>query len=398
MTHFQYSAIAANGQSLNGYAAAENLLDLDRVLEGRGLTLTSAKESKSKAGGGGKPFNSTELVFFTTQLATLLSAGVPILSGLAGVAKRMPTKHGRELVQRLVVRLEGGLGLTAALSEESNSFPEVYRACVRAGEVSGALPDILVRQSKFLEWSRAIRMTTMQALIYPAMLVLAILMLIVILLTFVLPRLMKLFPGGRDTLPMPTQIVMACSDFLMNNIALLGFGTFAVVGGLFFARKSADVRQWISKQVLRIPRYGKLAGMIATSRFASTAGTLQNAGCDIGTVLEVAGNTCGNAHMEHGFLQVAKEVRRGRTITECLEEIGGMDPLLIQMTHIGESSGDLSGSLGQLAEYYNAEVPRAVKWFLALLEPTILFVAGGIVAFILLATMLPILSIYDSVG
>ena len=397
MTHFEYMAVAANGQSLGGYAAAESILELDRVLEGHGLTLTSAKESKANSGGGGKPFNSTELVFFTTQLSTLLGAGVPILSGLAGVATRMPTKHGRELVQRLVVRLEGGIGLTAALSEESNSFPEVYRACVRAGEVSGALPDILIRQSKFLEWSRAIRMTTMQALIYPAMLVVAILGLIIILLTFVLPRLMKLFPGGRDTLPMPTQIVMGCSDFLMNNILLLGLGVGAMVGGTLFARKYAGFRQWMSKQILRIPRYGKLAGMIATSRFASTAGTLQAAGCDIGTVLEVAGNTCGNAHMEHGFMQVAQKVRRGRTITESLEELPGMDPLLIQMTHIGETSGDLSGCLAKLAEYYNEEVPRAVKWFLVLLEPAILFVAGGVVAFILLATMLPILSIYDSV-
>jgi general secretion pathway protein F len=397
MMHFEYAAIAANGQCLNGFAVAESLLDLDRVLEGRGLTLKSAKESKANSGGGGKPFNSTELVFFTTQLATLLGAGVPILSGLAGVATRMPTKHGRELVQRLVVRLQGGLGLTASLAEEPKSFPEVYRACVRAGEVSGALPEILIRQSKFLEWSRAIRMTTLQALIYPAMLVIAILGLIVILLTFVLPRLMNLFPGGRDTLPMPTQIVMGCSDFLINNILLLGVGVVAMVAGLILARRSEPLRRRLSKVVLLIPRYGKLVGMLATSRFASTAGTLQAAGCDIGTVLEVAGSTCGNAHMEHGFQKVGHHVRQGKTITESLEELGGIDPLLIQMTHIGETSGDLSGCFAKLADYYNEEVPRAVKWFLALLEPAILFVAGAVVAFILLATMLPILSIYDSV-
>jgi type II secretory pathway component PulF len=102
--------------------------------------------------------------------------------------------------------------------------------------------------------------------------------------------------------------------------------------------------------------------------------------------------------MEKGFVEVGRKVLRGRSITECLEEMDHADPLLIQMTHIGETSGDLSGSLGKLAEYYNEEVPRAVKWFLALLEPTILVVAGGVVAFILLATMLPIFSIYDSVG
>ncbi|MCA9000761.1 MAG: type II secretion system F family protein [Planctomycetes bacterium] len=395
---FNYSAVAANGQVTTGLAVAEDLLELDRFLEGRGLTLTQAKQARNGARVGAKPFKTPELVFFTTQMATLLAAGVPILSGLAGVAKRMRTKHGRALVERLVARLEGGCSLTQALDEEPESFPPVYRACVRAGEISGALPEILMRQAKFLEWSRSIRMTTIQALIYPAILVSAICGLIVILLTFVLPRLMALFPGGRDELPVPTQIVMACSDFLTQNFVFLLAGLGGAVVLAWMIRRSKPLRCWFSKRMLRIPRYGKLAGMLATSRFASTAGTLQAAGCDIGTVLAVSGETCGNAHMEQGFQEVSEKVLRGRSITECLEEMDHADPLLIQMTHIGESSGNLAETLGQLADYYNEEVPRAVKWFLALLEPTILIVAGAVVAFILLATMLPIFSIYDSVG
>ena len=398
MEQYEYHALTFGGQSVTGLAKAKNSLDLDRVLEGRGLTLVKAKASKVGALGSRQGFNRNELVFFTTQISTLLRAGVPMRAGLQGVSDRMRTTKGRALVSRMVASLEAGNSLSESLKEDPKSFPHVYRECVRAGEVSGALPEVLTRLSAYLEWVRQIRVTTMQALIYPVMLILAIVGLVVVLLTFVLPRLMKLFPGGRETLPKETQLVMGLSDFMVGNVHWIGAaGVLLVVGG-FVSRRSKQFREIVAGLSLKIPRYGDLARMIATSRFASTAGTLQAAGCDIGTVLNVAGGTCGNAYLASCFARVEKRVRSGRTITESLEKEGHFDPLLIQMTHIGETSGDLASSLTQLADYYDDEVPRTVKWFLALMEPVILVMAGGLVAFILLATLLPIFSLYDNLN
>ncbi len=396
MEQFEYVAVTYGGKNVSGLAQARSKLDLDRLLEMKGLTLVQAKVSKVGALASRQGFSRSELVFFTTQVATLLGAGVPMLVGLRGVGNRMRSPRGRALVQRMAASLEAGNSLSDSLKEDPKSFPEVYRECVRAGEISGALPEVLSRLSGYLEWARAIRVTTMQALIYPIMLVMAILGLIVVLLTFVLPRLMKLFPGGRADLPRETQIVMGLSDFMVGNIVWIALGVVTLVTLTIVGRRAKKVREFFAYWSLKIPRYGDLARMLATSRFASTAGTLQGAGCDIGTVLDVSGRTCGNSYMAARFQDVAKNVRSGKTITTSLEKAGDFDPLLLQMAHIGETSGDLSASFQQLAKYYDDEVPRTVKWFLALMEPAILVMAGAVVAFILLATLLPIFSLYDN--
>ena len=398
MEQFEYVAVTFGGRSVTGLAQAKDELDLDRKLETKGLTLVRAKVSKVGALATRKGFTRSELVFFTTQVSTLLSAGVPMLAGLKGVGGRMRTPRGQALVKRMAASLESGNSLSDSLKEDPKSFPEVYRECVRAGEISGALPEVLTRLSAYLEWARAIRVTTMQALVYPLMLMSAILGLIVVLLTFVLPRLMQLFPGGRADLPQETRLVMGISDFMVNNLAFLALGAVGLFVASIFVRRSSVLRRHFSRWALKVPRYGDLAKMLATSRFASTAGILQGAGCDIGTVLDVSGRTCGNSHMAACFERVGQRVRSGKTITESLEAESDFDPLLVQMAHIGETSGDLSSSFTQLADYYDQEVPRTVKWFLALMEPAMLVGAAVVVSFILLATLMPIFSLYDKLG
>ncbi|HPF15629.1 MAG TPA: type II secretion system F family protein, partial [Planctomycetota bacterium] len=338
MEQFEYVASTFGGQQITGLAQAKSTLDLDRRLEEKGLTLLRAKVSRVGSMAKGRGFSRSELVFFTTQVATLLGAGVPMLQGLKGVGDRMRTAGGRALVKRMAASLEAGNSLSEALREDERSFPDVYRECVRAGELSGALPQVLARLSGYLEWARGIRVTTVQALIYPVMLMLAIVGLVVVLLTFVLPRLMKLFPGGRDSLPRETQFVMGLSDFLVGNLVWVMGGAMAVAGLCVVIRRTPALREIAARWSLKIPRYGDLARMIATSRFASTAGTLHAAGCDIGTVLDVAGRTCGNAHLAACFARVGNGVRSGQTITESLEKEGQFDPLLLQMAHIGETS------------------------------------------------------------
>ncbi|NUP97311.1 MAG: type II secretion system F family protein, partial [Planctomycetaceae bacterium] len=144
--------------------------------------------------------------------------------------------------------------------------------------------------------------------------------------------------------------------------------------------------------------FGKVARQLATSRFSATAGLLQSAGCDVFTVLHVAGSTCGNASMGAAFERVCERVRRGQTITQALEHEPGMDPMLVQMVAVGEKSGELDHCLERLAAYYDEEVPRIVRRFLALLEPTLLVGAGVIVGFILLAALAPIFKLYETLG
>lgn len=396
MKTYAYVAVASDGRRVTGRARADDELTLDRELEGHGLQLCKASAQASTRTRRRRRVPSDELLAITTQLAVTSGAGVPLLQALHGMARRAQSEAGRELLEEIALGLQHGQALSEALEAHPRCFPLVYRASVRAGEASGSLDHVLRRLARHLEWNRAMRATTLQALTYPAFLGLAIVSLVVALLTFVLPRILKLYPGGVQDLPSQTRTVIAISDFLRGNAALLALAAAGAVAALSLARRNATGRVFLGRCLFAIPRLGRVALQIATSRFASTASTLFNAGCDVFTVLDVAGQTCGNAALEAGFRRTAEGVRRGLTITESLEREPLADPLLVQLVSVGEQTGDLGSSLGRLVEYYDEEIPRLVKRFLGFLEPAILLSSALVVGYILLAALLPIFNLYEN--
>jgi general secretion pathway protein F len=274
----------------------------------------------------------------------------------------------------------------------------LVRSSIRAGEASGALDRVLERLTKYLEWERGMRATAVQALIYPAILMTSVFGLVLVLLYWVLPRILKVFPGGRAKLPMETRFVLAISDFLRDNTLTLALTAFALGSTLAWLARKPEFRCFVHGRLLAVPKLGLLVREIATSRFASTASTLQSAGCDVFTVLDISGRTCGNAALESAFRRASAAVRRGTTISEGLESERDVDPMLKQMIAVGEKSGELEQCLVRLVAHYDEEVPRAVKRFLSILEPALLFVSAGVVALILLAALLPIFELYERIG
>lgn len=397
MKTFEYTAVARDGATVHGLLGAASELALDADLLRRGLVLTRARETRARAAMTNARLSADELIHVAHQLSTLVSAGVHVVDALSSVGERMERESARLVLARVVESLRRGASLSEALEKEPRSFPPVFRASVRAGEASGALDRVLSRVAQHLTWLRGIRATTKQALIYPAMLALALTGLVLVLLYFVLPRLMGLFPGGRDSLPAQTRLVLAASDFLRENAWwLAGLTLAATVGGrLLLARPEA--RAWFDAKLLGLPLFGSVWRQLAASKFASTASILQGAGCDVFTLLEVSGKTSGNRAMEDAFQRVSAGVRRGQTLSQGLDREPLVDPLLVQMVAVGEKSGSLEVSLGRLAAHYDEEIPRRVKRLLSLLEPALLLIAGAAVAFILLAAILPIFTLYGNI-
>jgi type II secretory pathway component PulF len=221
--------------------------------------------------------------------------------------------------------------------------------------------------------------------------------LLVVLLTYVLPRIVGLYPAGHE-LPFETRAVLAVSRFATGHAAVLGAAAAALALAASCAWARPGGRRLAHAALLTVPRLGRLAREIATARFAATAGILQAAGCDALTMLDVAGRTCGNAAMAAGFARTGARVRRGATIAESLAQERFADPLLVQMVHVGESAGELEGCLARVAAYYDQEVPRTLARMTALFEPALLVGAGALVAFVLLAALLPIFELYGAVG
>ncbi|MEZ6013657.1 MAG: type II secretion system F family protein [Planctomycetota bacterium] len=391
---FEYRALGPDGP-VDGRLRAESEIALDRDLERQGLTLVHSKVVSGGSTTGGAKLNTGDLVSFTGQVATVISAGVPMVQGIKQLSRRMPRAQTRAVIDDIVRELEGGGSLSEAMEVHSRSFPPVYRASVQAGEISGAMPEVLRRMASYLEWARSIRQTTTQALVYPAVLSLAILGLVIVLITFVLPRIVKMFPGGPEDLPAQTRSLLAVSSFITGNwVALVSTIAVGLVLAVAWGKTPAG-RLFFSTVLMRVPRLGTVMQMLAISKFASTASTLQNAGCDIYSVLNLASASSGNAVMQGAFARVVERVKQGQPLTQAFEKEPGMDPMLIQMIGIGEQSGDLGTALEQLADYYNKEVPRMVKWFMSLMEPAILVLAAVIVGYVLMAALLPVLEMYE---
>jgi len=383
---------------LKGRARAADELELDRDLAAKGLVLLRAQPASSRQRKHGLRLERAELVRLTTQLATTVGAGLPLLDGLAGIGRRMETERGRRVVADLVAGLEGGEGLSAAMARHPRAFPGVVVSSVRAGEESGELAKVLSEVARHLEGAANLRATTVQALLYPALLMSAVLGLVVVLLTYVLPRIVGLYPAGRAGLPVETRVVLGASDALMQHGLLLGTALLAGGAALLIGSRRPGSRAKLHAALLFLPRVGRLLRQIATARFAATASTLQAAGCDAFTMLRIAGDTCGNEALAAVFRRASEGVRQGETLTGALERERLVDPLLVQMVSVGERTGELDGCLARVTSYYDEEVPRTVKRLIALLEPALLVAAGAIVAFILLAALLPLFDLYEAIG
>lgn len=398
MQAFEYHALARDGRAVVGELFAPTEAELDRRLERDGLLLVRARLVRTAARARELRLADDELVALTTQLATVHGAGVPILDGLESIGKRMRRRGGAELVEQLIACLQAGQSLSEAMARHPRAFSQVYRASVEAGEASGALDVVLQRLARYLEWARAMRATAAQALVYPAILLAAISGLVVLLVTFVIPRIVRLFPAGQRDLPAPTRALLAVSEFLADHWTwLVPLGAAAAVALIVAARLPAVLLRWHG-WLLELPFVGDVARQLAIARFASTAATLQAAGCDAFTVLSVSAKSCGNRALEAQFERVTHNVRAGQPISEALAREPRVDPLLVQMVAIGEKSGQLDECLDRVVHHYDEEVPRAVKRFVSIAEPALLLAAGALVAFILLAAVLPIFELYGRIG
>lgn len=396
MSTFDYVALDTAGARVRGRARAQDELALDRELETRRLVLLRARPAAERERGLG--LGRTELAGLMTQLGTTLGAGVPLTDGLAGIGRRMRSESGRRVVGDLVASLEAGESLSIAMARHPRAFPTTIVSAVRAGEAAGELPRVLGEIAGHLETSSRLRASAVQALVYPGLLVAAVAALVVLLLTFLLPRVAALYPSGNAGLPAETRFVLGVSGTLVRHGPWLIATLAALSAGLCAASRRPAARVRLHAALLHVPSLGPLARQVATSRFASTASLLHAAGCDVLTTLRLAGEVCGNAALAASFQRAGESVRRGATLTDALERERHIDPLLVQMVEVGERAGELERCLARVAAHYEVEVPRAVQRCVSLLEPTLLIASGCLVAFILLAALLPLFDLYEVLG
>ncbi len=396
MPRFRARAVDERGRACVVTEEAESEEALAGLLAGRGMALTRVVSVKGADGAGDARLTRPQLAEFTDRLQILYAAGVPLVDCVREI--EVGSRDPRVVAVAAGIRraLERGANLSETLDSFPKAFPAPYRAAVRAGEESGALDEVLRRLVEQIEWEQWIRRTIKQAFVYPTILFLAVIGLVVFLFTFLLPRLMEIFVQANVELPGPTRVVIAVSDFLRERGVLLLIGAVLAVAGLVAWRHTRRGRRTLDRVWVRLPAFGQLASKVASARFVNALRTLHEAGTPILSALEMARDAAGNAWVEDDLDRAIVKVREGLPLTAALEEASSLEPLVPRMISVGEKSGSLGQALEHVQKLYDREVEAGTKRLLSLLEPAILLFSGGVVAFVVFATLLPIFRLFGA--
>lgn len=402
---FQYIAKNNEGRELKGFIEGESEADVTGRLRQQGLSVVKLNAGAAVAvggglGGGSRKANTAELALFTRQLATMISAGIPLLEAfeiLAEQTKEMNKGFGLGL-QECADLVRGGTELSEAMNHFPKIFPDIYVNMVKAGEASGQLDVILNRLADFMEATEALKREIKSAMTYPIISLVMILSITGYLLVGVVPKFKKMFDSLHAELPTITKVVMGASRWLQDNFwFVLGGIVVAIIGYTIFVKTPAGKRIK-DTFFLKVPVFGPLFQKVAISRFSRTFATLLSSGVPILGALEIVATTSGNSVLEDTLLETRETVRRGESLSSHLATAWIFPPMVTKMIGIGERSGALEQLLTKISEFYDAQVHATVKSLTSLIEPFMLLIMGTVVGVIVLAIFYPILELQKTLS
>ncbi|WP_031496126.1 type II secretion system F family protein [Bryobacter aggregatus] len=399
MTTFQFRAVTSDGKARSGSytAASEKLVAIELRRQGLtptyiGLEKPSGFELKLPEFGGKKR---RDVLFFTQELATLLSSSVPVDRALSIVSELTERQEFRSVVLDILRMLKGGKSLADSIATHPSYFSELYINMVRAGEASGSLATVFQRLSHFERNRDELRGYIISSMMYPLLLGLTGLGAIVVLMYFVVPRFATIFEGGRMQIPLPTLIMLRTSEFLQAWGWLLGIVVAAALVSFLSYIGTKDGRWWWDDFRLRIPLLGDALRKAETARFARAMSTLVSNTVPLVQSLQIAGGTLANLRMARSLETVAQGVKRGEGISVPLRRSGQFPPLASHLLSVGEETGKLDEMFTRMADIYEADTRDAVKRFTSLFEPLLILTMGIIVGALILSMLLAITSINE---
>jgi type IV pilus assembly protein PilC len=402
MQTFAYQARDSSGKSLSGLQEALNEENAINTLMARGLMVLSiqAKAGKNRKSGY-KSVPDTDLVLFTRQLATMVDAGLPLVSALTGLYEQADPKRQlglRMIIGDLTARVQQGESFYEAISKHPRVFNRLYISMVKAGESGGMLAEILDRLAGFLEASSRLRKKVKSAMTYPVIVISIAICITTFLIVKVVPVFAQIFADFGSKLPAPTQFLIDISDFIRGNWYYIIIG----IGGVFFGvrtflRTERGSHLW-DQCKLKLPIFGPLIHKISMSRFARTFAQLIRSGVPILEVMEIVGETSGNFVIAQAIKGVSIDVERGDQLTNALSRQPIFPPMMLRMVSAGEATGKIDVMLEKMADCWDEEIEATLDALTSLIEPILIVVLGVIVGGIVIAMFLPIFKMNDVVS
>lgn len=404
MTVFYYKAVTPAGETLEGQFDLATRDEVIGKLQDAGNIPLDVREADSGDAGklfGGLLKRSTlreaQVVQFTQQLSTLLNAGQPLDRALQILLDLPESEKARRMLERVRDQVRGGTPLSDALESEHGNFSRLYVNMVRAGEAGGSLGETLQRLGDYLERSRLLKGSVINALVYPAFLIAMVLVSLFVLLVVVVPQFQAMFADMNVEMPLITRVVVGVGATLKGYWWLLiGLG---IVAASYVRRRMADPvsRMKIDEWLLRVKIVGDLVRKLETARLSRTLGTLLKNGVPLLGGLTVARNVMGNAALAESIDAAAEEVKSGGGLGHALAQSKRFPKLALQMISVGEESGELDTMLLKVADIFDIEVKNTLDRMLAALVPATTVLMTVVVAVIMMAIIMPILSLTGSI-
>jgi len=404
MPLFEYKAVSPTGETVQGTMEAVSVeMVVAKLQEAGNLPLQAKAAGQGLLGLGGlrlgrRGMGSREVGEFTQQLATLLSAGLPLDRSLQVLRELSEGERVRRTVSEIRDRVREGGNLSDALEAQHGAFSRLYVNMVRAGEIGGTLDSTLARLAEYLERSKELRDSVVSALIYPILLILLAAGSLILLLVYVIPQFTPIFEELGGDMPFITKVVLAVGGVLQHFWwGLLGLGVLAV--GLF-RRMLADPprkARW-DLRVLKLRWIGDLVAKLETARFTRTLGTLLDNGVPLLSALSIATRVVGNSVLRADIDEAAKQVKTGGGLARNLATTGRFPRLALQMVSVGEETGQLDAMLLKVADTYDREVRNTIDRLLSVFTPVVTLLLAVMIGTIVLSVLLAILSINDLVG
>jgi len=394
MPNYAYQAIDERGAVITGDVEAESLDSAASILAERGYIPTRVKE-KGATGIWSmilrkmNPVKITDLILFTKQFRSMFKAGVPIVRALQVLEAQTQDRTLKEAIASILQSIKQGSTLTAAMERHHTIFSPLYCSMMRAGEMSGTVPESLERLIYIIEHESRIKSDIKSALQYPIIVTIALGIAFFVLLTFVVPKFASMFSKVGIALPMPTKVAIMLYEFLSNYWYLLIGGIIALIIGLRIYLKTEQGQYIRDTLILKLPILGTLFIKAAMSRFASIFGILQSSGVPVMSTMKILSDVIGNKAISREFDHVREQIQEGRGIATPLGTAKYFPPMVVDMVAIGEETGNMEEMLRQVTMHYDDEVSYAVKRLSDLIGPVLVVGLAAVVGFFALAIFLP---------
>ncbi|MDH5755082.1 MAG: type II secretion system F family protein [Nitrospinota bacterium] len=396
MPEFKYKYTTKAGTK-EGIIEAENIEQAKTMLNRQHIKYTKISPNSDMVLFGGGP-TQKDVVIFTRQFATMISAGLPLVQCLSILANSTENRIFARAISSVKQKVETGDTFADALRKHPDIFDELYTNMIEAGEVGGILDKILIRLAEYMEKAMALKGKVKGAMVYPAAIVTVAVAVVIFLLIFVIPMFGTMFSDFGQALPWPTQVVLGASNFVIARWYLV-FVMPVVVFFAFIKFRATEKGMIITDRVfIKLPVLGELIQKIAVAKFTRTMGTLIASGVPIIEGLTITAKTAGQKVIEQAVLEVIDDIKQGKGLSEPLKEQGVFPIMVVQMIEVGEQTGALDAMMNKIADFYDNEVDTAVDAMTSLLEPALMVFLGVVVGFVVVAMYMPIFKLGEVVG